>query len=285
MPELPCVVAKSVMSNPPEAVLRGEPASKLDAHAITAADEPRLAIPMLEHDLIGELFEHALGLGHANDSSDEYQLDRWLAPRLHSLLRVPRRIASQRRFWAWIAMKYGAAYVFQRFGDDGIAPSWRFTGDLLRNAVSRLWWAAELLRDGSSYSAVDLGLRRVRTAQFALELKYSWLRPAAVGFVSIAEDPSDRLTDNEMKALSVRANVYLPLMPLEAICLSATADVPDDVWWGSAPTKTDLLSSKPPAGPNDGVVDQSALASVMKWYGDVLREEREATSKGGGIED
>lgn len=283
----PCLLAKRLMASPPEPLLRGQ-CVQLDVDAIDAitdANEPKLEIPKLDYDLIGELFDHALGLGHANDEGDSYRLDQWLAPRLHSVLRVPRRIASQRRFWAWIAVKFAPEYVFDRFSEDGVVSSWRYTGGLLRNAVARLWWAAELLRNGADYSTVELGLHRVRTAQFALELMYSWFRPAAIAFVKVAEDPSDRLTDAEMKALSVRANAYLPLLPLEAVGFSSQPEARDEVWWESGPTKKDLFATKAPAGPNDGVVEPVALAAVVKWYRDVIVEERAAAKVGTGLQE
>jgi hypothetical protein len=231
----------------------------------------------LDNELIAHLFADALSKQWENDQTDHYRLDRWLAPRLHAAIRVPRRLAADRAFWAWIAMSFGAPYIHQRFQRDGVVNSWRFTGELLRNGVSRLWWAAELLRNGPDYADVDRGLRRVRTAEFALELKYSWYRPAAIAFVRVAEGSRPPLKDDELEALSRRANAYLPLAPLEAIGFDDPADVPDREWWMSQTTLAELNGDADPKGPKDGHAGSDAIDAIEKWYGEVLAEHR-ATS-------
>ena len=270
------------MAKPPDTLGQGVAPTALETEIIDLNLEPNIYLPNIDTELIAWLFEEGLKKEWDNSPEDHFQLDRWLAPRLHATLRIPRRIASQRRFWAWIAMQFAARYVHERFAEDGTVNTWRYTGDLLRNAVSRLWWAAELLRNGPDYSSVDLGLRRVRTAQFALELKYSWFRPAAVGFVSVSEP--NQLTDKEMSAVSVRANAYLPLEPLEAIAFSTTGDSQDRTWWEGSTTKKELASDSPPTGPQDGHVDPTALDEVVKWYRAVIDEEKTASKLGRGIE-
>ncbi len=53
--------------------------------------------------------------------------------------------------------------------------------------VSRLWWGAEMVRNGPSYEDVPRVFSRVRTAEFALELSYSRYRPAAIAFTRVAD--------------------------------------------------------------------------------------------------
>jgi len=237
----------------------------------------------LDPTLLTALFREGLDKGFANSESDHYALDRWLAPRLHAALRVPRRVASDRRFWAWVAMRFGYEYVFARFkdSDESVTP-WRFTGDLLRNGVSRLWWAAEMLRNGSDYSAVDLCLRRVVTAQYALELKYSWFRPAAIAFATVAEGKPP-LSSDLMTKLSKRANAYLPIMPLEAMGYYDSDDSFDAVWWTGAISQEELFSVDDPEGPSDGVVSGEALATLGEFFTQVAEEirlaEEDATEK------
>jgi hypothetical protein len=262
-----------LLSDPPSAILKGMyvkiPPDKLTQISHDFGDE--FEPPQLDKDLVRSLFLKGAEIGYANDSSDDYALDRWLAPRVHAAIRLPRRITSDRTFWAWIAMALAPEYVFRRWESGGKLNSWRLTGELLRNGVSRLWWAAELLRNGPDYSAVDLGLKHVRTAQFALELKYSWYRPAAIAFVRVAEG-KPRATDEQMTALSKRANAYLPLAPLEAIGFDDSEDELDSTWWGGCATLSELISDDPPLGPEDGYASKEAIESLEKWFQGILSE-------------
>ena len=269
-------VTKRFVTHVPADLLAGTPvAIESMLEEIEEGLGPRGGKLELDHDLVRDLFEAGLAKEWSNDGRDEYRLDRWLAPRLHAAIRVPRRIAADARFWAWIASKFAVKYVHQRFARDGQVNAWRFTGPLLRNAVSRLWWAAEMTRNGADYTHTDHCLRRVRTAQWALELKYSWYRPAAIAFVQVAEglDGSARLGDEDMERLSVRANAYLPLAPLEAIGFDDPDDEDDRVWWEGVSTREELLATDPPAGPADGTTSASAVAALTTWLRGVLANE------------
>jgi hypothetical protein len=79
--------------------------------------------------------------------------DAWLAPRVHAALRLTRREAADRRVWTWLAVVAFPLYVRWRFpgdGEKGTAIK-RFFGRQRDHAVARLWWGAELTRNGSDY--------------------------------------------------------------------------------------------------------------------------------------
>lgn len=267
-------VKPGILADPPPALERGV-CVELAPEQLDIVDElvgPEDIEVSVDTDLVKGLLRAGLEREWDNSPRDEYRLDRWLASRLHAAVRVPRRIASDRRFWAWLAMTYGAEYVHSRFQESGVVSAWRFTGELLRNALSRLWWAAELVRDGRSYKDVDRCLSRVRVAQFALELKYSWYRPAAIAFVRVATDATNRLGEDDLKALSTRANAYLPLAPLEAIGFDNSFDRPDWQWWLGKTTLADLCSDEPPVGPEDGQASTEAIDLLSAWYSEILTE-------------
>jgi hypothetical protein len=173
-------------------------------------------------DFDEDLLSAVLAEGIDRYEDDINGLDAWLAPRVHNVIRVPRRIASDRRFWAWIAIEFGRDYVKHRFsnGEASGIKAFRFTGSHLRNGVSRLWWSAELARNGRDYGPVAQVLSAVRIAQFALELRYSWYRPAVIAFARISA--GRKLSDAKMQALSVRVNAYLGTRPVELIGLDET---------------------------------------------------------------
>jgi hypothetical protein len=222
-----------------------------------------------------ELLRAVIAEGLSRYPGDNNTLDQWLAPRIHSVVRVPRRIASDRRFWAWVAIEFGRDYTKHRFSDGGAIKEFRFTGTHLRNGIARLWWAAELARNGRDYGPVAQVLKAVRIAQFALELKYSWYRPAVIAFATVSADR--KLTDQKMQALSVRVNAYLGTRPVELVGLDETGSVAYDAeWWASAPpSKKELFDGKL-EGPDDGTASPDAIERLVKWFG-VIIDELEST--------
>lgn len=219
-----------------------------------------------------ELLSGVLSEGLRRYGTNANRLDAWLAPRVHNVVRVPRRIAADRRFWAWIATEFGRSYVRQRFGDGGgpVKP-FRFTGAHLRNGVSRLWWAAEMTRNGRDYSPVAQVLGAVRIAQFALELKYSWYRPAAIAFARVCIDR--KLSDERMQALSVRINAYLGTRPVELVGLDGHIDDDYDAdWWAGQPSSQNELFDGAIEGPDDGKASERAISDLVGWFGEILVE-------------
>ena len=247
------------------------PASSESARASVADAFPSVGI---DGGLLSALQDHAMV--RSSDLVADVRnasMDQWLAPRLHAALRIPRRLAVDRGFWAWLAIDHLAPYVHLRFRQPGAdaTAAWRFTGDLLRNGVSRLWWGAEMVRNGSSYEYVPRVFRRVRTAQFALELRYSHYRPAAIAFTRLVEplptSDADGFDDDRMKSTSKRINAKLATRSLEAIAgFHGVDDDPPAAWYLERPTIGDLTSDDLPSGPEVEDVPEEVLRDLEAWF-------------------
>jgi len=237
-------------------------------------------------DLIKQLASRAATLLKMED------MDPWLAPRLHCALRIPRRLAVDDAMWTWLSLNCHE-FVEARFRQPNrkVHP-WRYYGGWSRNALSRLWWGAEMTRNGASYDDVRHCFARTRTAQFALELMYSWHRPAAIAFCRVAEGVNGaHLTDARTRTLSTRLRVLLSLYCLEA--KGSTPLEPGEEWdeeWAQhraslASLMGELGTLK---GPNTGVCDESGVAALMVWYREILAmtgaDEPTAGSFGEGVE-
>lgn len=276
-------VNKSFLGELPLDLLKGNPWSLNEKQTEIIADpigQNNSAVE-LDYELIEALFAKADEMDYANDLSDDWQLERWLAPRIHSTIRVPRRLAGDTRFWAWIAMRFGSTYIHKRFANkDGIVVPMRYVGGDFRNGISRLWWCAELLRSGGDYSHVDLALKRVWWAEYVLELEYSWYKPAAIAFSQIFAETKPSINSEEVKELSKLTNAYLPLTPLEAIGFEDPTTDRDRDWLNPAslPTEEGLFSDKPPSGPLDGEVSDEAIARVRDWLETHLADFRKRTA-------
>jgi hypothetical protein len=213
--------------------------------------------------------------------------DGWLAGRIHAVLRIPRRAAADRGMWFWLATNAFRKYLEWRHPrtwdpakGEKEPPWWRYNGDLLRNGVSRLWWGAEMLRNGPDYSLVEAGFRSVRTYMFVSELRYSRYREAARAFARAAagEGTGTPLNDAEVQELSILFNTYLRLDVLESHGDGAPACDRewDSAWAERVPTWLELTSEDPKAlvGPDGGYSNQSREAAILKWLRELVPEAR-----------
>jgi hypothetical protein len=89
------------------------------------------------------------------DWDDRTTSDRWIAPRIHFSLRLFRTEAADRGTWQWIALRY-PWYLDWRWADpDGKVADDRWWGPIHKQALARLWWGAEIFRDGPDYRPVE----------------------------------------------------------------------------------------------------------------------------------
>ena len=221
-----------------------------------------------DQDLATRLVTHLL----ERKWSDNNACDGWFAPRVHSILRLPRRIAADKGVWFWLATTAFKPYVewrFERAKPD--APWWRYNGELLRNAVSRLWWGAEMVRSGPDYTLVPSAFRTVRTYMFVSELRYSWYREAARAFTRVATgvDGSPPLSDEVIQRLSVLFNTYLSLDVLESHgVLAAPSTKPewDGPWGEASPTWLELTGDVTNVvGPDSGYSESTREGALVDW--------------------
>lgn len=124
--------------HPPQAALR---------RAATPSAEPAAR---WQTDPVRNLLDEAM----ARFQDNRVSADGWLAPRLHATLRMTRAEAADSRRWNFLAMLVGADYVVWRHKGLEAAAAARFSGPHYTQAFARLWWAAELFRNGEDYRPV-----------------------------------------------------------------------------------------------------------------------------------
>jgi hypothetical protein len=196
--------------------------------------------------------------------------DRWLAPRVHALLRLTRRQAADKRFWAWLATAECADYVRWRFpgkGDEeedldrrGTAVK-RFMGQDRDNALSRLWWGAELCRAGGDYSPVveAFVMQDVPNTWFGLN---AFHHPAAV---QAALRILPKLEGRPINRLASALDHTLTTVQLDVV---APAEPPDliasEEWRRETADVDDLLDDDLPAGPDEAPPGAAQVDAVER---------------------
>ncbi|MGY1669424.1 DUF6339 family protein [Geodermatophilus sp. SYSU D00710] len=187
--------------------------------------------------------------------------DRWLAPRLHAALRLTRSEAGDRGLWHWLALRYRGYVTYRWTGAEGVARE-RWFGAINKQALARLWWGAELFRDGEDYSPVEFLFIRQDMPNSYLHRPLVRCRPLALGMIDqLQEVGGDDPKASQVNDLARVLNLTTAGIPPEA----ETGFVRDDTTayerWLSAPVSTGTNWDERPIGPPTGKRSESTQAA------------------------
>ncbi|WP_330458048.1 DUF6339 family protein [Streptomyces sp. NBC_00820] len=246
--------------NPPQVVLRKASTSFSDNAARWRSAPVR------------ELVEQAM----TRFDDERSAADGWLAPRLHATLRMTRSEAGDRRLWNHIAMLVAPDYVVWRHKGAEIAQSSRFCGPHYTQCFSRLWWVAELFRDGPDYRPVQIACAVQDVLNTTLRLDVIDHRPTAQALVRVF----DRLFSSgtprpgdHVNALSSAVNAAGSTLVYDVLAPDASPLVEELHDWiaaaeEAAPVRWDRL----PDGPDDGGVQAGAVDALVPLFDKLLAE-------------
>ncbi|MGW1886545.1 DUF6339 family protein [Streptomyces sp. NPDC001970] len=223
-----------------------------------------------------ELFEDAR-LHH--EEAGRTQADSWLAPRLHSTLRLTRSEAADPALWNFLAMVVGPDYVIWRHlpkkGKDGKRPAVtadRFCGPHYKHAFARLWWAAELFRDGEDYSPVVTACRNQDVLNTVLRLDVIDHRPTARAITRLLEEGIVR-TGRDVNALATVVNTAGGTLMYDVLAPDEGSDADAFRYWVNEgdmapPVHGDSL----PDGPGDGAVPRGSVDTMVRQFEKLFAE-------------
>ncbi|MFJ4104969.1 DUF6339 family protein [Amycolatopsis japonica] len=204
------------------------------------------------------------------------EADGWLSPRLHATLRMTRAEAADSRLWNYLAMIAAPDYVVWRHKGAEIATASRFSGPHYTQAFARLWWAAELFRNGDDYSPVEVACSVQDVLNTTMRLDVIDHRPTAIAIIHVVDElkrsNASRLGDR-VNALSSAVNaagstlLYDVMAPDEPVDHDALEDWIAEAA-GMAPVRWDRL----PEGPDDGEVSEEAVEALIPLFGQLLEE-------------
>ncbi|MET7787718.1 DUF6339 family protein [Streptomyces sp900116325] len=205
--------------------------------------------------------------------------DAWLAPRLHATLRLSRREAADRGFWNYMALGVAPDYVVWRHlsepKKDGELPkiaATRFRGPSYTQAFARLWWAAELFRNGSDYAPVATVCTHQDMLNTALRLDVIDHRPTAQAMVRLIERGTVR-TGREINALAAAINASAATLMYDVVAPDAERDGrPLRAWIEAAESAPAVPRRALPEGPDEERVPERSVCALVDHFAELFAD-------------
>ncbi|MEU0074269.1 DUF6339 family protein [Streptomyces sp. NPDC006332] len=199
--------------------------------------------------------------------------DGWLAPRLHAALRLSRREAADKRIWNHLALAVAPDYVAWRHtpapapgrSEPRINPA-RFKGASDRQCFSRLWWAAEMFRNGEDYAPVVTACSNQDLIHNALRMDLIDHRPTAQALVRILER-GVASTGREINGLMAAINTAGATLVYDALAPDEPRD-PEVLrhWISEAESAPPVPRHQLPTGPDEEPVPETSVAALTTYF-------------------
>ncbi|BAG21503.1 MULTISPECIES: DUF6339 family protein [Streptomyces] len=204
--------------------------------------------------------------------------DAWLAPRLHAALRLTRREAADRRIWNYLALGVAPDYVVWRHlvaksqGDAPKVAAARFRGPAYTQAFSRLWWAAELYRDGPDYGPVVTACGNQEMLNTALRMDVIEHRPTAQAMVRLIGRGTVTST-REAIAMAAAINASAATLMYDVVAPDAERDgKPLRQWIEEAESAPAVPRRDLPTGPYEEKTPERSVDVLVDHFAELFAE-------------
>ncbi|MCC9741304.1 DUF6339 family protein [Streptomyces sp. MNU89] len=205
--------------------------------------------------------------------------DAWLAPRLHATIRMTRAEASDTGLWNFLALVVAPDYVVWRHlgkgkadGEPAEVAARRFSGRHDTQTFARLWWAAELFRNGDDYRTAEIACGNQDVLNTVLRLDIMDHRPSARAVVRLLERGTVR-TGREVNALATAINSAGTTLFYDGMAPDEDPEL-DGLWeW-----IRDIETAPPapweslPDGPKDGRIPESSVTTMVRCFEGLFAE-------------
>lgn len=203
------------------------------------------------------------------------QSDAWLSPRVHACLRLYRREAADLSIWEYLSLAVDEVrdYIRWRWSNrEGfLANKDRVYGSDRRHALARLWWVAELTRNGPDYSHTEKAFTYSQDMiNYLTDVDFSHNRAAALGYIQyFAGDGRDTKKAKDSVSLGKSLNHVLTTIILDKLVVNPGIDQEAyQVWVSQKPDET-LMIHNMPEGPNEPQVPEEHIKSVIDLFASI----------------
>ena len=207
-------------------------------------------------------------------SKDRVSSDGWLAPRIHASLRLFRREAADLQIWEFLTLVIPEVreYVLWRWGgeDRQVRDLNRIYGSDRRHAVSRLWWVAELARNGPSYAPVHEAFEAGQDAiNYLTDVDFAHNRTAALAYVRFFNETVDGSKRKKKESVNIaRAfNHVLTTIVLDHLAPKAGIDLDAYTSWTQEEPNETIMFTQLPEGPNEPKISDAQIQKVVELLG------------------
>lgn len=207
--------------------------------------------------------------------------DAWLAPRVHAALRLSKRQAADKGVWRYIGLVAAPDFVRWRFGStdaDGNgdpAPLDRFVGADIKHALGRLWWNAELFRNGKDYSPVTMAFEYQDIPNNFTRAALAHHRPTARAFLDVIHGVSEGVSPGDAaNALSRAANAAATTLAVDLLAPDEPLDGAARLTWQRDGHDYDARAwfDALPEGPDDGEIPSTSIKTMQTLLVELLAE-------------
>ncbi|MFD7066835.1 DUF6339 family protein [Streptomyces sp. NPDC059913] len=208
---------------------------------------------------------------------DRTRADAWLAPRLHATLRLTRREAADKRLWNHLALAVAPDYVAWRHLSEPtekrpqrrIAAE-RFRGPADRQCFSRLWWAAELFRNGADYEPVEVACGNQDLIHTLLRSELVDHRPTAQALVHLLRC-GQISGGREVNGLSVAINAAGATLIYDVLAPDRPRDpAPLRDWIAEAESAPPVERRELPKGPDEDPVPEESVTALADYFAELF---------------
>jgi len=205
-------------------------------------------VPFERHvslDALEQVVDECMRLFSAKATNWETDSDTWLAPRVHASLRLSKREAAIHGVWVYLAAYAFPDYVAWRWGD-AVQLTRSVATDVSKHAFRRLWWGAEMFRNGDDYTSATQAFAKSDIPNTLLKTRIMNNRSVALATLRYLKD--NNVTSRQVNAVSRQLSTAAVTVALDFACPNYTESLEiDHQWLETEPFGDDVVAF--PKGP------------------------------------
>ncbi|MEV7386669.1 DUF6339 family protein [Streptomyces sp. NPDC091215] len=239
--------------------------------ALNEAAEPLPESPRWRLRAVRDLVEDAMYVCRDDRPT---QADAWLAPRLHATLRLTRTEAADSALWNYLALGVAPDFVVWRHLSESkkSVNARYFKGPYHKQAFARLWWSAELFRDGPDYDPVVVACGNQDMLNTVLRLDVIDHRPTAQALVRLLKRGVIR-TGRDANALAKAVNTAAATLMYDMLAPDTERDAGAvRSWIDEGEAGVTVHRHSLPAGPVEERVPEESVERLTDHFAELFAD-------------